>query len=161
MKTPKGRFSLIDLGTKTVVIDYAHTPDALLNIVQAIKDSFPQYKLSLLFGCGGNRDRAKRKLMGEVASNMADKIYVTSDNPRFESPDEIISDIMTGISHPMVETIVDRKQAIQGALKVMTEDEILVIAGKGHEEYQEIDGVKHPFSDFKIVDSYTRSLGIV
>jgi UDP-N-acetylmuramoyl-L-alanyl-D-glutamate--2,6-diaminopimelate ligase len=158
IKTPKGRFSVIEIGeTSMAIIDYAHTPDALVNIGAAIKAAFPKHKIIALFGCGGNRDKTKRPLMGKAVSAFADKIMITSDNPRDESPEDIIVDIIPGLTKDY-EAMLDRKQAIITCLDDMEEGEILLIAGKGHEEYQEIKGVKHPFSDFDIVEEYKREL---
>ncbi len=156
IQTPSGRFSVIELGDESMaIIDYAHTPDALLNIGAAIREAFPGYSLTVIFGCGGNRDKTKRPLMGKAVSSFADKIIVTSDNPRDEAPEDIIMDIITGLSKGY-EAVVDRKQAINYALESMRKKEIILIAGKGHEEYQEIKGVKHAFSDFNIVQNFKR-----
>ena len=135
------------------IIDYAHTPDALVNIGAAIKNAFPSYSLTVVFGCGGNRDKAKRPMMGNAVSNFANKIIITSDNPRDESPEDIIIDILAGIKNGY-EAVVDRQKAIHAALESIGKKEIILIAGKGHEEYQEIKGVKYPFSDFNIVTNF-------
>ncbi|MBY0416067.1 MAG: hypothetical protein K2Q18_17985, partial [Bdellovibrionales bacterium] len=154
IKTPLGRFSVIELGDDSMaIVDYAHTPDALVNIGSAIKKAFPSHFLTVIFGCGGNRDKTKRPLMGKAVQGFADKIIVTSDNPRDEAPEDIVMDIITGLTKSY-EAVIDRKNAIEYALDEMQEKEIILIAGKGHEEYQEIKGVKHPFSDFKIVQNY-------
>ncbi|GAB6887009.1 UDP-N-acetylmuramoyl-L-alanyl-D-glutamate--2,6-diaminopimelate ligase [Desulfothermus okinawensis JCM 13304] len=134
-----------------VYIDYAHTPDALARALMAMKDM--NFKRTIVvFGCGGNRDRDKRSKMGEAASKYSDVIVVTSDNPRFEDPKKIIEDILPGInsSKPLV-VEVDRKRAIQKAIEIMEKDDALLIAGKGHETYQEIKGVRYPFRDKKVV----------
>lgn len=160
IQTPKGRFSVIEIGESSMaIVDYAHTPDALLNIGKAIREAFPKHKLIVLFGCGGNRDKTKRPLMGKAVSSFADRIMVTSDNPRDEAPEDIIVDIVPGISIDY-EAMVDRKKAILTCLDDMEEGEILLIAGKGHEEYQEIKGVKYPFSDFDIVNDYKINNGL-
>lgn len=154
IKTPLGRFSVIELEDENMaIVDYAHTPDALVNIGQAIKNAFPEHSLTVVFGCGGNRDKTKRPMMGKAVSEFADKIIVTSDNPRDEAPEDIIIDIIGGIKTGY-EAVVDRKKAIEAALEDIGEKEIVLIAGKGHEEYQEIKGVKHPFSDFNIVKNF-------
>jgi len=154
IKTPLGRFSVIELKDENMaIVDYAHTPDALVNIGQAIKSAFPKHSLTVVFGCGGNRDKTKRPLMGKAVSDFADKIIVTSDNPRDEAPEDIIIDILAGIKTGY-EAVVDRKKAIHAALESLGKKEIILIAGKGHEEYQEIKGVKHPFSDFNIVKEF-------
>lgn len=154
METPKGRFSIIELGDESmVIVDYAHTPDALTNIGNAIKEAFPSHKVTVIFGCGGNRDKTKRPKMAKAVSAFADKMIITSDNPRNEAPEDIILDIIKNASFGY-EAIVDRKKAIICALEECEENEIILIAGKGHEEYQEINGVKHDFSDFKVVEDY-------
>jgi UDP-N-acetylmuramoyl-L-alanyl-D-glutamate--2,6-diaminopimelate ligase len=154
IQTPKGRFSIIELSkNKLVIIDYAHTPDALLNIGAAIKQAFKNYSLTVVFGCGGNRDRTKRPLMAKAVSSFADKIMITSDNPRDEAPEDIIIDIIGGMTGSY-EAVVDRTKAINFCLTSMKDNEIVLIAGKGHEEYQEIKGVKLPFSDFLVVQKY-------
>ena len=156
IKTPLGRFSVIELGDDSMaIVDYAHTPDALINIGEAIKKAFPEHSLTVIFGCGGNRDKTKRPLMAKAVAGFADKIIVTSDNPRDEAPEDIIMDIINGLSADY-EAVIDRKKAIEYALESIEEKEIILIAGKGHEEYQEIKGVKHPFSDFKIVSQFNR-----
>ncbi len=156
IKTPLGRFSVIELGDESMaIVDYAHTPDALVNIGAAIKKAFPDHSLTVVFGCGGNRDKTKRPLMAKAVAGFADKIIVTSDNPRDEAPEDIIMDIINGLSGSY-EAVVDRKKAIEFALDAIEEKEIVLIAGKGHEEYQEIKGVKHPFSDFNIVSQFKR-----
>lgn len=154
IKTPHGRFSVIELDNDNMaIIDYAHTPDALTNIGSAIKNAFPQHSLTVVFGCGGNRDKTKRPMMGKAVSDFANKIIVTSDNPRDEAPEDIIIDILAGIKGSY-EAVVDRKKAIIAALESIEKNEIVLIAGKGHEEYQEIKGVKHPFSDFNVVTNF-------
>lgn len=154
IKTPLGRFSVIELDNDSMaIIDYAHTPDALLNIGRAIREAFPGYSLTVIFGCGGNRDKTKRPLMGKAVASFADKIIVTSDNPRDEAPEDIVMDIINGISKGY-EAVIDRKKAILYALDSKRKKEIILIAGKGHEEYQEIKGVKHAFSDFNIVQNF-------
>lgn len=154
--TPLGRFSLIELDDNNMaIVDYAHTPDALLNIGAAIKKAFPKHSLTVVFGCGGNRDKTKRPLMGKAVMSFADKVVVTSDNPRDEAPEDIIMDIINGLNGSY-EAMVDREKAILHALESMEENEIVLIAGKGHEEYQEIKGVKYPFSDFNIVSNFKR-----
>ena len=154
IKTPLGRFSVIELDNNNLaIVDYAHTPDALINISHAIRSAFPDHSLTVIFGCGGNRDKTKRPLMGKAVTSLADKVIVTSDNPRDEAPEDIIVDVIAGIEGDY-EAIVDRKKAIVGALEDADENEIILIAGKGHEEYQEIKGIKHPFSDFNIVKEF-------
>jgi UDP-N-acetylmuramoyl-L-alanyl-D-glutamate--2,6-diaminopimelate ligase len=161
LETPKGRFSQIQFDEKLVVIDYAHTPDALENIIKELKGMHPKKRLGLIFGCGGDRDRKKRSLMGMAAARCVDQgkdnIYVTSDNPRTEEPLRIINDILVGLEGvPQVQSIMDRKEAIFKALSLMGKSDMLLIAGKGHENYQEIKGVRYPFCDFQIIAEFKK-----
>lgn len=132
-----------------IFVDYAHTPDALENALSTLKSLKRKgTELAVLFGCGGDRDRSKRPLMAKVAESYADKIYVTSDNPRSENPDSIIDEIVTGFSsRQFVEVIPNREEAIQKAVRQATPKTILLIAGKGHETYQEIEGKRYHFDD--------------
>jgi UDP-N-acetylmuramoyl-L-alanyl-D-glutamate--2,6-diaminopimelate ligase len=152
---PDGRFFIRHFKSNYIIVDFAHTPDALENICLGIKNAFPQHKLKVLFGCGGDRDRAKRPLMGQIADSYSDKIYLTSDNPRGEDPEQIISDIMSGISsvHKIVK-IVERPQAVQRAFSELKENEVLLLAGKGHEDYILVKGIKHPYSDISEVEKF-------
>ena len=139
-------------GKPLVVVDYAHTPDALEKALSTLQEIKPQgAALWCVFGCGGNRDRGKRPLMGAAAVQGADKVVVTSDNPRLENPQEIINDILPAIPNPeRVE--VDRAVAIRYAVERAAANDIILIAGKGHENYQDVQGVKHHFSDFEIAE---------
>ena len=140
-----------------VVIDYAHTPDALEKALCAIKRLSNQ-RLWCVFGCGGNRDSGKRALMGRVAEQYADLVIVTDDNPRTESPHSIVNDILSGMSKPEdVHVIHNREKAIQYALQNAQGDEVVLIAGKGHEDYQEVNGERHFFSDHAVVLAYSVS----
>ena len=132
-----------------VFVDYAHTDDALLNVVKTCRDLNP-HRLILVFGCGGNRDRAKRPLMGAVADEYADYSFITSDNPRKEDPGAIIRDIEAGFKHKNYEKIIDRKQAIARAIEMAQPRDIVLIAGKGHEKYQEFSDHTVPFDDVEI-----------
>ncbi|HLD08688.1 MAG TPA: UDP-N-acetylmuramoyl-L-alanyl-D-glutamate--2,6-diaminopimelate ligase, partial [Methylophilaceae bacterium] len=144
-----GRMQQLGGGKKPlVVIDYAHTPDALEKVLITLREGI-QGQLVCIFGCGGNRDQGKRPLMGEAVSRLADKAIVTSDNPRHENPAEIISAIVAGMRGDyQIEP--DRAMAIAHAIDAAKPGDIVLIAGKGHEEYQEIAGVKHPFSDQQV-----------
>lgn len=147
-RPPKGRLQRI----KNVFIDYAHTPDALENVLRTLKP-LTGGKLIVVFGAGGNRDREKRPLMGEVAGRYADVIILTNDNPRWEDPMEIIRDIERGINREHhVEP--DREKAIKMAIDMADEKDIVLIAGKGHETYQEIRGERLPFDDEQVVRKY-------
>ena len=141
---------------KNVFVDYAHTPDALEKVLKALRE-FKRGKLIVIFGCGGDRDREKRPLMGSIAEKLADFIILTSDNPRSEDPERIVNEILSGIKErSKVEVILDRRLAIERGLKLKKEEDILLIAGKGHETYQEIDGKKIPFDDRKVVKELLR-----
>ena len=148
-----GRMERIALdGQPLVAVDYAHTPDALDKALQALRPLAAQRsgQLWCVFGCGGNRDTTKRPLMAAVAEKNADRVVVTSDNPRGEKPEAIISQILLGLSHHQcVQVQADRAQAIAGTLAQAAANDVVLIAGKGHEDYQEIGGVKHPFSDLE------------
>jgi len=149
-----GRLEKFDLGGRWAYVDYAHTPDALAQALQGLR-SLTTGPLHVLFGCGGNRDRAKRPLMAHAAEAIADKVYVTSDNPRDEDPAAIAAEIRAGFTHPArAELILDRREAIRAALAELPRGGMLLIAGKGHEDYQEIRGVKHPFDDRAEVRRY-------
>ncbi|MBP6405406.1 MAG: UDP-N-acetylmuramoyl-L-alanyl-D-glutamate--2,6-diaminopimelate ligase [Proteobacteria bacterium] len=146
-----GRMERIALdGQPLVAVDYSHTPDALDKALAALRPLARQRggQLWCVFGCGGNRDTTKRPLMAAVAEKNADRVVVTSDNPRDEKPEAIISQILLGLSHHQcVQVQADRAQAIAGTLAQAGASDVVLIAGKGHEDYQEIGGVKHPFSD--------------
>ncbi len=135
-----------------IMIDYAHTAESLQNILQAAKTYTPG-KVICVFGCGGDRDKEKRPVMGEVSGRLADYTFVTTDNPRTEDPLDIISQIEEGISKTKgkYEVVPDRKEAIRKAIEMMNKRDIVIIAGKGHEMYQEINGEKHPFDERQIV----------
>ena len=135
-----------------IMIDYAHTAESLENILQAAKTYTPG-KVICVFGCGGDRDTEKRPRMGEVSGRLADYTIVTTDNPRTEEPEQIISEIEKGISKTKgkYEVIIDRKEAIKKAVKMMNKRDIVILAGKGHEVYQEINGKKNPFDERIIV----------
>ena len=135
-----------------IVVDYAHTPDALEKALNSVRSLLlPNSELYCVFGCGGDRDEGKRPLMGRIASNLANHIVVTSDNPRSESPKRIIQSVMTGVNQQAV-SIEDRAEAIRYAVKRARRGDLVLIAGKGHEEYQEIAGVKYPFSDIQVAE---------
>jgi UDP-N-acetylmuramoyl-L-alanyl-D-glutamate--2,6-diaminopimelate ligase len=144
-----GRMERLDYADgRTAVIDYAHTPDALQKVLQALRQHCCG-KLWCVFGCGGNRDPGKRPLMGEVAQRFADSIVLTDDNPRFEEADAIIADIIRGCPSPTA-VIRDRKQAIHYALQNAQSGDIVLIAGKGHEDYQIIGDKRLAFSDKEV-----------
>ena len=138
-----------DAQQPTVIVDYAHTPDALEKVLQTLREvnEVTGGRLICVFGCGGDRDRGKRALMGIVAERFSDHCIVTSDNPRSENPFDIIAEIVSDMSGDNHEIVIDRAAAIQGAISHAQKGDTVLIAGKGHEDYQEISGVKYPFSD--------------
>ncbi len=156
LKAPDGRFYIRSFKANFIVVDFAHTPDALENICVGIKESFPGYKLKVLFGCGGDRDRSKRPLMGRVADKYADYIYLTSDNPRSEVPEQILNDIVGGIKKTLYTIEVDRFRATQKAFSELQEREVLLLAGKGHEDYILTNGVKQHYSDIEQVEKFIK-----
>jgi len=150
LAAPEGRMQLFGgVAEPLVVVDYAHTPDALAQVLAATRPTAAARRGRLLcvFGCGGDRDAGKRPLMGEVASRLADHVIITSDNPRGEDPAAIIAEIAAAA--PDAETIVERAQAIRHALEGAAADDVIVVAGKGHEGYQEAAGVRRPYSDLE------------
>ena len=157
----KGRVEVVPTDTDyTVLIDYAHTPDGVENVLRAVR-GFAKGRVIALFGCGGDRDRTKRPKMGKIAADLADFCVVTSDNPRTEDPKAIIDDIledMQGTKTPM-EVIVDRPEAIHWALAHAKKDDVIVLMGKGHETYQEINHVKHHMDEREIVASFFDNKG--
>lgn len=134
-----------------VLVDYAHTPDALEKALRTVRDLAPQGRVFVVFGCGGNRDAKKRPLMGRIAQQLADYVFVTNDNPRAEEPLAIAQDILQGISdRARVQVELDRARAIRAAMAQAGEHDVVLIAGKGHETYQEVMGVRHPFDDASV-----------
>ena len=135
-----------------IMIDYAHSPESLESILRAVK-SYTRGRVISVFGCGGDRDTRKRPIMGEISGKVADYTIITSDNPRTEEPEKIVKQIEEGIAKTKgkYETIVDRTQAIEKAIKMANKNDMIVLAGKGHEPYQEINGVKYPFDERIIV----------
>lgn len=138
-----------------VIVDYAHTPDALQNVLSTLDHlRSKQQKLICVFGAGGDRDPTKRPQMAAMAEKFADIVYVTSDNPRFEQPEQIIEDIVKGLKNPDSAILIpDRKKAIEQAIFDAGSKDIVLIAGKGHEDYQDIRGVKHPFNDYQVAEA--------
>lgn len=143
----------------TIMIDYAHSPESLESILNAVK-SYTRGKVICVFGCGGDRDTAKRAIMGEISGRIADFTVITSDNPRTENPQKIVEQIEEGIKKTKGKytVIVDRMEAIEKAIKIADKKDIIVLAGKGHEPYQEINGVKYPFDERIIVNSIINKL---
>jgi UDP-N-acetylmuramoyl-L-alanyl-D-glutamate--2,6-diaminopimelate ligase len=157
MDGAEGRFDYsISANEKVVgIIDYAHTPDALINVLATIKNLRQGFeKIITVVGCGGNRDKTKRPIMAEVACEYSDKVIFTSDNPRNEDPLDIIKDMEAGVgvaARKKYISIADRREAIKTAVSLSNKEDIILIAGKGHEKYQEVNGVKNDFDDKKIL----------
>ena len=161
----EGRFDYLVSGSERVIgiVDYAHTPDALLNVLATIKNLRKGYEQVItVAGCGGDRDKTKRPLMAEVAAEHSDKVILTSDNPRSEDPEQILRDMESGLNTSAKRKtilIADRKEAIKTAVSLSKPEDIVLIAGKGHEKYQEIKGVKYPFDDKKVLKEMFELLG--
>lgn len=164
LESVSGRFQyLISEDNITAIIDYAHTPDALQNVLETINSiRTKNEELITVVGCGGDRDKTKRPKMGHIASALSTKVIFTSDNPRSEVPENIIEDIEKGVepqNYKKTVSITDRKQAIKTACQMAQPNDIILIAGKGHETYQEVKGVKSDFDDYKIVQEFLKQLG--
>ncbi len=154
----EGRFDyMISANNIIGIVDYAHTPDALENVLATIKKLRKGYEqIITVVGCGGDRDKTKRPIMAQAACDLSDRVILTSDNPRTEDPEAILRDMETGLSSSAKRkyiTIVDRKQAIEEAVKIAKPEDIILVAGKGHEKYQDINGVKYPFDDKQILQN--------
>jgi UDP-N-acetylmuramoyl-L-alanyl-D-glutamate--2,6-diaminopimelate ligase len=151
-----GRFEyVVSPGGITVIVDYAHTPDALLNVLETVETiRTKNEQVITVVGCGGDRDKEKRPKMAAVACELSDKVIFTSDNPRSEHPEDILNDMMAGVGgHHFKKTskISDRYEAIKAALMHAQKGDIVLVAGKGHETYQEIKGVRYDFDDKKVI----------
>jgi len=158
-----GRFEQVEGGQDFVVlVDFAHTPDGLAEVLRSVRASSPESRVILVFGCGGDRDKMKRPIMGEIAVSLADVVIVTSDNPRSEDPEAIMSSIIAGIPdhmrHRLLSTDVDRRRAIQRAINVARPGDVVLIAGKGHEVNQTIGTENHPFDDRMVALEMLRSV---
>jgi UDP-N-acetylmuramoyl-L-alanyl-D-glutamate--2,6-diaminopimelate ligase len=163
LQSVEGRFQYLKTPAgPTTIVDYAHTPDALENVLETIS-AIKQVnsRLITVVGCGGDRDKAKRPIMASIASSMSDELILTSDNPRTENPDAILKDMQNGLDESQLNNafvISGRKEAIKLAIKLASADDVVLIAGKGHEKYQEINGVRHDFDDYKIASDYTNQM---
>jgi UDP-N-acetylmuramoyl-L-alanyl-D-glutamate--2,6-diaminopimelate ligase len=146
------------------IVDYAHTPDALKNVLETIKDiRTGNEQVITVVGCGGDRDSAKRPVMAAIACDYSNKVVLTSDNPRSEDPEAILDQMQKGVSPQDVKKtlrITDRREAIRTACNLSHTGDIILIAGKGHEKYQEIKGVKYDFDDLEILKETIKTLGI-
>jgi UDP-N-acetylmuramoyl-L-alanyl-D-glutamate--2,6-diaminopimelate ligase len=157
LKAAPGRMEIV-AQSPYVLVDYAHTPDALENVLSTLSQ-LKKGNLWVIFGCGGDRDKSKRPIMGKAAALHADRIIVTSDNPRSEDPEQIINDIIQGIPNSnQITKLSNREEAITFALKHAKEQDIILIAGKGHEAYQQIGSIKHVFSDRDVVRKILTSM---
>ena len=152
LKPVLGRMDILGgQGKPNVIVDYAHNPDALRKALQSLRLHFPNKKIHCVFGCGGDRDKSKRAIMGQIAEILADKVTLTSDNPRSEKPADILAEIKLGMKNPTA-GIIDRREAILHTINVAREGDIVLVAGKGHEEYQLLSEGRVPFSDYKVID---------
>ena len=156
LESVSGRFQfMVSKGNITAIVDYAHTPDAIENVLKTINDiRTKNEQLITVVGCGGDRDKTKRPIMANIATALSDKVILTSDNPRTENPETIIAEMEQGVepqNYKKMMAITDRKQAIKTACQLAQPNDIILIAGKGHETYQEIQGIRHDFDDMKIV----------
>jgi UDP-N-acetylmuramoyl-L-alanyl-D-glutamate--2,6-diaminopimelate ligase len=158
LEPAEGRFSIFRNQDIIVIVDYAHTPDALLNVLNTIREITKEQKITTVIGCGGNRDKTKRPEMAKIAYQLSDRVIFSSDNPRDEDPDAILNDMMQGIpdddTHVFV--ITDRRQAIKIAITTAEKGDVILISGKGHEKYQEIKNVKYNFDDVEIAKKYLK-----
>jgi UDP-N-acetylmuramoyl-L-alanyl-D-glutamate--2,6-diaminopimelate ligase len=156
---PPGRMTQVSVAQYHGVVDFAHTPDALESVLGALRPHVKN-RLICVFGCGGDRDHSKRPLMGAIARSLADVLVITSDNPRGENPQNIIDDILSGIDQlDQVHVVEDRERAIAKAVELADTDDLILVAGKGHEDYQEIQGVKVPFEDAHLLRHYFQGEG--
>ena len=156
LRSVSGRFEAVRSPKGvTAIVDYAHTPDALENVIDAIHEVLQRRgEIITVCGAGGNRDKGKRPQMAKIAARMSDKVIITSDNPRFEEPQDIINDMLAGLEDddkPRTLSIVDRREAIRTAALIAKPGDVILIAGKGHEDYQDVRGVKHHFDDKEVV----------
>ncbi|MCB9060457.1 MAG: UDP-N-acetylmuramoyl-L-alanyl-D-glutamate--2,6-diaminopimelate ligase [Halobacteriovoraceae bacterium] len=155
LRPPRGRFNILETNKGVIVVDYAHTPDALENITKTLKDIYPDKPLITLFGCGGDRDRSKRPLMAKAVEKYSDIIILTTDNPRTEDPLQIIDDASSGLSgRKETYKICSRVEATKKGVELMN-SHIFLLAGKGHEEYMDKNGEKEFYSDFQIIENLT------
>ena len=155
LDSPNGRMDIINYNDNTIIIDYAHTPDAVEKIITNVS-KLDHNKVITLLGCGGNRDKTKRSIMGDIATKYSDYVIFTSDNPRFEKTKKILKDIVCKLDKKNYKIIVNREKAIKKSIQMLSKNDILLLLGKGHEDYQIIKDKKIPFSDKKIVLKYLR-----
>lgn len=156
LKHPNGRMDIIHYHDNIIIVDYAHTPDAVLNIINTVKEIEHEHIYTLI-GCGGNRDKSKRPVMANIATSNSDYAIFTSDNPRFEEVSDIIADMTNGLDNKNYEIVENRKSAIIKGIQMLTKNDILLVLGKGHEAYQIIKDVKYDFDDKLVIMNIIRS----
>ena len=159
LESASGRFEIIrSAGGVTAIVDYAHSPDALENVLKTINDiRSAENRLITIVGAGGNRDKTKRPLMAKIAATLSDKLVLTSDNPRNEEPEDILNDMKAGLDAVLERKMIcitDREEAIRATCGFAEKNDIILVAGKGHETYQDIRGVKHHFDDREMLRKY-------
>lgn len=157
LTTPSGRYDLVTYNGSYIIIDFAHTPDAIENILNSINE-YKEKKVFTIIGCGGDRDRTKRPLMGQISIEKSDHVIFTNDNPRFEDPKQIMNDIVKDLNKKNYEIIYDRLEAIKKGISMLKKKDVLVILGKGNEPYQIIKGEKNHFSDKEEVEKHIKSI---
>jgi len=155
LTAPNGRMDIVKYKSNNIVVDYAHTPDAVLKIIKEVS-KIKHNRIITMIGCGGNRDKTKRPIMGDIATKYSDFVIFTSDNPRYEKPKKILKDITCKLDNKNYKIIVNRKKAIKRGIQMLEKNDILLLLGKGHEDYQIIKSKKYPFSDKNIVLKYIR-----
>ena len=153
LEAPSGRFETLKYKNSSIIIDYAHTPDAVENILDNVEE-YKEGKIITIIGCGGERDRLKRPIMGNIATKKSDYVIFTNDNPRNEDEKQIMDDIIEGISKDNYEVEFDREKAVKKGIKMLKNKDILLILGKGHEDYQVIGNEKVHFSDLETAKKY-------
>ena len=152
---PKGRMELVKYKTNGIFVDYAHKPDAVKKVLESVSE-FCKGNIITIIGCGGNRDRTKRPIMGNIASENSNYVIFTNDNPRNEDPTEIMNDILEGVNKDNYEVVLDREMAIKKGISLLKDNDVLLVLGKGHEDYQIIKGVKYHFDDMECVLKYIK-----
>ena len=158
VKAPRGRMEMVKFGTNSIFVDYAHKPDAVKKVLDNAHE-FCKGRIITIIGCGGNRDSLKRPIMGGIASDNSDYVIFTNDNPRNEDPNVIMNDILEGVHNKNYEVIFDRKSAINKGVSMLSDNDVLLILGKGHEDYQIIKGVKYHLDDMECVNEAIKNVG--
>lgn len=159
VKAPRGRMEMVKFGTNSIFVDYAHKPDAVRKVLENAHE-FCKGRIITIIGCGGNRDSLKRPIMGGIASDNSDYVIFTNDNPRNEDPNVIMNDILEGVHNKNYEVIFDRKSAIDKGVSMLSDNDVLLILGKGHEDYQIIKGVKYHLDDMECVNEAIKKASV-